>query len=67
MKMSVGITVASDGDTFVGEHKNNYPHYRLFCSCLSIYVFLIASLLCFPRPVYVLLRELLSVNKLLVL
>ena len=37
---------------------------RLFSSCLSIYVFLIASVLYFPRPVYVLLPELLSVNKL---
>ena len=26
VKMSVGITVASDDDTFVGEHNNNYPH-----------------------------------------
>ena len=38
-------------------------HTRLFSSCLSIYVFLIASLLCFPRSLYVLLPELLSVNK----
>ena len=36
-------------------------HTRLFSSCLSIYTFLISSLLCFPRPVYVLLPELLLV------
>ena len=36
-------------------------HTRLFSSFFSIYIVLISSLLCFPRPVYVLLPELLSV------
>ena len=35
-------------------------HTRLFSSFFSIYIVLISSLLCFPRPVYVLLPELLS-------
>ena len=67
VETSVGITVASDDDTSVGEHTIITTHTRLFSSCLSIYIFLMSSLLCFPRPVYVLLPELLSVNKLLVL
>ena len=36
-------------------------HTRLFSSFFRIYIVLISSLLCFPRPVYVLLPELLSV------
>ena len=60
METFFGITVASDDDTTT--------HTRLFsASCLSIFIFLISSLLCFPGLVYVLLPELPSVNKLLVL
>ena len=66
METTVGISVASDDDTSVGDTIIT-THTRLFSSCLGVYVFLIASLLCFPRPVYVLWPELLSVNKMLVL
>ena len=43
LETAVGITVASDKDTFVDEHDNN-THTRLFPVFLSIYICLNSSL-----------------------
>ena len=60
VEIYVGITVASDDDNLLRSMIIT-THTRLFSSFFSIYIVLISSLLCFPRPVYVLLPELLSV------
>ena len=41
VETSVGITVASDDDTSVGEHDNNYSHYIVFQLFEYLYIFII--------------------------
>ena len=60
METAVDITAGSDDDASVMEYTIRLLTQEIVSSCLSI-IFFIASLF-FPRPVYVCLSRLISVN-----